>query len=120
MAEAIQAEHLAYAYPGAEGGPGISVFRDLNLKIEEGTFVAVLGRNGCGKSTLAKHCNAIALPEGGTVTVFGMDTQDEGNLIPIRRTVGMVFQNPDNHLPRKIWGCPLRRSGGVWTRPCAR
>ena len=90
MAEAIQAEHLAYAYPGAEGGPGISVFRDLNLKIEEGTFVAVLGRNGCGKSTLAKHCNAIALPEGGTVTVFGMDTQDEGNLIPIRRTVGMA------------------------------
>ena len=69
MAEAIQAEHLAYAYPGAEGGPGISVFRDLNLKIEEGTFVAVLGRNGCGKSTLAKHCNAIALPEGGTGTV---------------------------------------------------
>ena len=65
MAEAIQAEHLAYAYPGAEGGPGISVFRDLNLKIEEGTFVAVLGRNGCGKSTLAKHCNAIALPAGG-------------------------------------------------------
>lgn len=98
MAEAIQAEHLAYAYPGAEGGPGISVFRDLNLKIEEGTFVAVLGRNGCGKSTLAKHCNAIALPEGGTVTVFGMDTQDEGNLIPIRRTVGMVFQNPDNQI----------------------
>lgn len=62
MADAIQAEHLAYAYPGAEGGPGISVFRDLNLNIEAGTFVAILGRNGCGKSTLAKHCNAIALP----------------------------------------------------------
>ena len=102
MAEAIQAEHLAYAYPGAEGGPGISVFRDLNLKIEEGTFVAVLGRNGCGKSTLAKHRNAIALPEGGTVTVFGMDTQDEGNLIPIRRTVGMVFQNPDNQIVANV------------------
>ena len=102
MAEAIQAEHLAYAYPGAEGGPGISVFRDLNLKIEEGTFVAVLGRNGCGKSTLAKHCNAIALSEGGTVTVFGMDTQDEGNLIPIRRTVGMVFQNPDNQIVANV------------------
>ena len=102
MAEAIQAEHLAYAYPGAEGGPGSSVFRDLNLKIEEGTFVAVLGRNGCGKYTLAKHCNAIALPEGGTVTVFGMDTQDEGNLIPIRRTVGMVFQNPDNQIVANV------------------
>ena len=100
MAEAIQAEHLAYAYPGAEGGPGISVFRDLNLKIEEGTFVAVLGRNGCGKSTLAKHC--IALPAGGTGTVFGMDPHDDGNLIPIRRTVGMVFQNPDNQIVANV------------------
>lgn len=54
MADAIQAEHLAYAYPGAEGGPGISVFRDLNLNIEAGTFVAILGRNGCGKSTLGQ------------------------------------------------------------------
>lgn len=102
MTDAIQAEHLAYAYPGAEGGPGISVFRDLNLKIEAGTFVAVLGRNGCGKSTLAKHCNAIVLPAGGTVTVFGMDTQDESNLIPIRRTVGMVFQNPDNQIVANV------------------
>lgn len=102
MADAIQAEHLAYAYPGAEGGPGISVFRDLNLNIEAGTFVAILGRNGCGKSTLAKHCNAIALPAGGAVMVFGMDTRDEGNLIPIRRTVGMVFQNPDNQIVANV------------------
>ncbi len=102
MAEAIQAEHLAYAYPEAEGGSGISVFRDLNLTVEEGSFVAVLGRNGCGKSTLAKHCNAIALPEGGTMTVFGMDTRQEENLIPIRRTVGMVFQNPDNQIVANV------------------
>ena len=102
MAEAIQAEHLAYAYPEAEGGSGISVFRDLNLTVEEGSFVAVLGRNGCGKSTLAKHCNAIVLPEGGTITVFGMDTRQEENLIPIRRTVGMVFQNPDNQIVANV------------------
>lgn len=102
MAEAIQAEHLAYAYPEAEGGSGISVFRDLNLTVEEGSFVAVLGRNGCGKSTLAKHCNAIVLPEGGTMTVFGMDTRQEENLIPIRRTVGMVFQNPDNQIVANV------------------
>ena len=102
MAEAIQAEHLAYAYPVAEGGSGISVFRDLNLTVEEGSFVAVLGRNGCGKSTLAKHCNAIVLPEGGTMTVFGMDTRQEENLIPIRRTVGMVFQNPDNQIVANV------------------
>ena len=102
MAEAIQAEHLAYAYPEAEGGSGISVFRDLNLTVEEGSFVAVLGRNGCGKSTLAKHCNAIVLPEGGTMTVFVMDTRQEENLIPIRRTVGMVFQNPDNQIVANV------------------
>ena len=102
MAEAIPAEHLAYAYPEAEGGSGISVFRDLNLTVEEGSFVAVLGRNGCGKSTLAKHCNAIVLPEGGTMTVFGMDTRQEENLIPIRRTVGMVFQNPDNQIVANV------------------
>ena len=102
MAEAIQAEHLAYAYPEAEGGSGISVFRDLNLTVEEGSFVAVLGRNGCGKSPLAKHCNAIVLPEGGTMTVFGMDTRQEENLIPIRRTVGMVFQNPDNQIVANV------------------
>ena len=102
MAEAIQAEHLAYAYPEAEGGSGISVFRDLNLTVEEGSFVAVLVRNGCGKSTLAKHCNAIVLPEGGTMTVFGMDTRQEENLIPIRRTVGMVFQNPDNQIVANV------------------
>ena len=102
MAEAIQAEHLAYAYPEAEGGSGISVFRDLNLTVEEGSFVAVLGRNWCGKSTLAKHCNAIVLPEGGTMTVFGMDTRQEENLIPIRRTVGMVFQNPDNQIVANV------------------
>ena len=102
MAEAIQAEHLAYAYPEAEGGSGLSVFRDLNLTVEEGSFVAVLGRNGCGKSTLAKHCNAIVLPEGGTMTVFGMDTRQEENLIPIRRTVGMVFQNPDNQIVANV------------------
>ncbi len=64
--------------------------------------MAVLGRNGCGKSTLAKHCNAIALPEGGTMTVFGMDTRQEENLIPIRRTVGMVFQNPDNQIVANV------------------
>ena len=102
MADAIQAEHLVYAYPGAEGGPRISVFQDLNLNIEAGTFVAILGRNGCGKSTLAKHCNAIALPAGGAVMVFGMDTRDESNLIPIRRTVGMVFQNPDNQIVANV------------------
>ena len=78
------------------------VFDDLNLSIEEGSFVAVLGHNGCGKSTLAKHFNAVLLPEGGSVQVFGMDTSDESLLVDIRRTVGMVFQNPDNQMVANV------------------
>jgi len=99
---AIQVEHLAYTYPGVDNTPGVAVFEDLNLQIEQGTFVAILGSNGCGKSTLAKHFNTILLPCGGTVSVFGMDTSDEAKLIPIRRTVGMVFQNPDNQIVANV------------------
>lgn len=69
-----------------------------SMTIRKGEFVAVLGANGCGKSTLAKHFNAILLPESGTVTVEGMDTRDESQLYDIRQTVGMVFQNPDNQI----------------------
>ena len=102
MSEAIRVQNLAYEYPSPENEQPIRVFRDLNLTIEEGTFLAVLGRNGCGKSTLAKHFNAICLPCGGSVHVFGMDTADENGLIPIRRTVGMVFQNPDNQIVANV------------------
>ena len=69
-----------------------------SMTIRKGEFVAVLGANGCGKSTLAKHFNAILLPESGTVTVEGMDTRDESQLYDIRQTVGMVFRNPDNQI----------------------
>ena len=102
MITAINVEHLAYTYPGVENTPGIAVFEDLNLQIEEGTFVAVLGSNGCGKSTLAKHFNTILLPSGGSVSVFGLNTADEEKLIAIRRTVGMVFQNPDNQIVANV------------------
>ena len=74
----------------------------LSLDIEQGSFVAVLGHNGCGKSTLAKHLNAILLPEGGTVTVYGLDTKQEENLLAIRQQVGMVFQNPDNQIVSNV------------------
>jgi len=102
LATAIRVENLAYTYPGVDNTPGIAVFKDLNLTIEQGTFVAVLGGNGCGKSTLAKHFNTILLPCGGSVSVFGMDTSDEDKLIQIRRTVGMVFQNPDNQIVANV------------------
>ena len=102
MSEAIRVENLAYTYPGVEDTPGVPVFEDLDLTVEEGTFVAVLGGNGCGKSTLAKHFNAILLPTGGTVWVCGMDTAQEDRVIPIRRNVGMVFQNPDNQIVANV------------------
>ena len=102
LGTAISVEHLAYRYPGVDNTPGIAVFEDLNLQIEEGSFVAVLGSNGCGKSTLAKHFNSILLPCGGTVYVCGMDTADEERLSAIRRNVGMVFQNPDNQIVANV------------------
>ena len=102
MNSGICVEHLEYSYPGVDNTPGIAVFTDLNLNIEPGSFVAILGSNGCGKSTLAKHFNTILLPCGGSVSVFGMDTKDEDKLIQIRRTVGMVFQNPDNQIVANV------------------
>ena len=98
----IRAEKLAYAYPGVDDTPGVAVFKDLSLSIEEGSFVAILGTNGCGKSTLAKHFNSILLPSGGKVWVWGMDTSDEEKIISIRRRVGMVFQNPDNQIVANV------------------
>ena len=102
MKEAIKAENLAYTYSGVEDTPDVVVFEDLDLTIEEGTFVAILGSNGCGKSTLAKHFNSILLPTGGKVWVCGMDTANADRLIAIRRNVGMVFQNPDNQIVANV------------------
>ena len=102
MSEAIRVEHLNYAYPGVDDTPGVSVFLDLNLTIEEGSFVAILGSNGCGKSTLAKHFNSILLPCGGKVYVCGLDTSDDDLLMKVRRHVGMVFQNPDNQIVANV------------------
>ena len=102
MNEIIKTEHLAYTYPGMDSMPGIAVFEDLNLTVEEGSFVAVLGMNGCGKSTLAKHFNSILLPSGGKVFVCGIDTSNEDRVMVVRRNVGMVFQNPDNQIVANV------------------
>ena len=102
MSNAITAEKLSFSYPSQNEGEPVRVFEGLDLNIEEGSFVAILGHNGCGKSTLAKHFNAVLLPEGGSVHVFGLDTVDEERLLDIRRTVGMVFQNPDNQMVANV------------------
>ena len=102
MSDMIKVEHLAYTYPGMDDMPGVAVFKDMNLSIEEGSFVAILGTNGCGKSTLAKHFNSILLPTGGKVWVCGLDTSEEELLMKVRRNVGMVFQNPDNQIVANV------------------
>ena len=102
MSEIIKVENLNFAYPGVDDTPGVAVFTDLDLAIEECTFVAILGTNGCGKSTLAKHFNSILLPSGGKVYVCGIDTSFEDRILQVRRNVGMVFQNPDNQIVANV------------------
>ncbi len=104
MKPVICAEHLTFTYPAGDESKTlpIPVFEDLNLEIEEGSFTVILGHNGSGKSTLAKHFNAVLLPSGGTMWVYGINTADEDKLIDVRRTVGMVFQNPDNQIVANV------------------
>ncbi len=102
MSHIISAENLAFRYEGMEGAPDVVVFEDFNLTVEEGSFTAILGANGCGKSTLAKHCNAILLPTGGKMYVCGLDTSNPDRLMAIRRSAGMVFQNPDNQIVANV------------------
>ncbi len=94
----IRIEDLHFTYPGDSA----ETLRGLSLEIAEGSFVAVLGHNGSGKSTLAKLLNAILLPTSGKVYVCGRDTEDEEHLLDIRRSVGLVFQNPDNQIVANV------------------
>ncbi|MBO4902241.1 MAG: energy-coupling factor transporter ATPase [Lachnospiraceae bacterium] len=98
----IKSEKLAYEYfrrdkDGAVDGI-VRALNDIDLDISQGDFVAILGHNGSGKSTLAKHMNAILYPSEGTIWVNGMDSKEPEHLWEIRRSAGMVFQNPDNQI----------------------
>ncbi|MBR0447897.1 MAG: energy-coupling factor transporter ATPase [Clostridia bacterium] len=97
----LKAEQVRFDYTYENEAPQ-TVLRGVDLTIEKGSFVALLGHNGCGKSTLSKHFNALLLPTGGRVLVEEMDTANEENTYPIRRRVGMVLQNPDNQLVSTI------------------
>ena len=94
----IRFNHVTFQYEKAFS-PALS---DINLEIKQGEFVAIVGHNGSGKSTLAKHVNGLFLPTQGTVTVCGMDTSNEDDILKIRQRVGMAFQNPDNQLVTTI------------------
>ena len=98
MNSIIKTEKLEFSYFSADDAVARLVLNGLDLEVEKGTFIAIIGHNGSGKTTIAKHFNAILLPGGGRVYVDGMDTLDEELIIEIRRRVGMVFQNPDNQI----------------------
>mgnify|MGYP000212902818 FL=1 len=109
MEDIISAENLTFYYsePADDDEPQaqvnkILVFDGLDLKIKKGSFTVILGHNGCGKSTLAKHMNAILLPCGGKMYAAGFDTSDESRLFDIRKHIGMVFQNPDNQIVASV------------------
>ena len=95
----INVQYVRFRYDPEQPGYAVD---GVSMQVRRGEFVAVLGANGCGKSTLAKHFNAILLPEKGTVLVEDMDTRTEDHLYDIRQKVGMVFQNPDNQIVATI------------------
>ena len=95
----IDVQDVRFRYDPEQPGYAVD---GVSMQVRRGEFVAVLGANGCGKSTLAKHFNAILLPEKGTVLVEDMDTRTEDHLYDIRQKVGMVFQNPDNQIVATI------------------
>lgn len=104
MEKIIEAKNVSFVYEheGEEEIIPVKVLKNVSIDINKGEFVAILGHNGSGKSTIAKHFNAILTPKEGKVFVNGMDTSDENNLFDIRQTVGMVFQNPDNQIVATI------------------
>lgn len=102
MENIITTKNLCFDYSDEETGKIFHVLKDVSVEIKRGEFLAVLGHNGSGKSTFAKHLNAILTPTSGSVVVDGVDTSDEKSLYKIRKKVGMVFQNPDNQMVANI------------------
>lgn len=98
----IEGRNLSYEYLHYDDEGNVDstypALRNVDLDVEQGQFIAILGHNGSGKSTLARHLNALLVPSGGTLFVGGYDTSDEKNVWDVRRTAGMVFQNPDNQI----------------------
>lgn len=102
MSAYIEFKNVTFGYQNEDGVVENNVIENFDLSVEKGSFVAVLGHNGCGKSTLAKLCNGIETPVSGRVIVDSLDTSDEEKLLDIRRRVGIVFQNPDNQIVATI------------------
>lgn len=128
----VKAKDLTFEYirRDEEGNvEGITTAVDhVNMDIQPGEFIAILGHNGSGKSTFAKHINALLFPTEGTILVDGLDTSDEDNVMDVRQRAGMVFQNPDNQIictlveeevgfgPENI-GVPIQKKSGNVSQP---
>ncbi|ERK32547.1 energy-coupling factor transporter ATPase [Clostridium intestinale] len=98
----IKCEDISFKYLSHENGEEQYALNGVNLEVKSGEFLVVLGHNGSGKSTIAKHINALLLPTEGAIYVKGLNTKDKDNLWEVRKTAGMVFQNPDNQLVATI------------------
>ena len=98
---AIELENVSFSYVLGEKQI-IKAVKNISLNIEEGSFVAIVGHNGSGKSTLAKLFNGLLIPDKGTVKIFGIDTKEEKRIFDVRKSVGMVFQNPDNQMVASV------------------
>jgi len=98
----VKCENVSFKYRAVEGEEEKYAVNGVSFEVEKGEFLVVLGHNGSGKSTIAKHMNALLIPSDGTVIVDGLDTKDQKNLWEIRSRAGMVFQNPDNQLVATI------------------
>ena len=131
MEKIIRALHLIHDYVQKDENGNIEsknrVLRDISVDIEAGSFVVLLGHNGSGKSTLARHLNALLQPTEGTVWINGHDTKEQREWLEIRKTAGMVFQNPDNQIIASVveedvafgpenMGVPRKKYGSVWQR----
>ena len=106
MNKMVRAEKLSFSYPvydeeGNRQGDQL-VLKEIDLTVEQGEWIAVLGHNGSGKSTFARHLNALLFPTGGTLWVDGIDTKNEEQIWEVRQTAGMIFQNPDNQIIASI------------------
>lgn len=102
MENIIKIENLTFEYAQGEEETPVKAINEVSLKIEKGSFTAIIGKNGSGKSTLAKNLNGLLLPSGGTIYVKSWDTKDDDHIWDVRQTAGMVFQNPDNQLVSSI------------------
>jgi len=98
----IECRNVTYKYENAENGKAKYAVNDVSFDVRKGEFLVILGRNGSGKSTMAKHMNSLLIPASGKVTVDNMDTSDVNNTWKIRSKTGMVFQNPDNQIVATI------------------